>query len=95
MGVMFFSEKDSKLNPIVYVKDIDTTYHEGSCGSGTTALSCALGLEKGEGTHHLTVIQPAGTIDSSVVIENGKIKEVFIEGPVSLSDIMETEIDLD
>lgn len=94
MGVMFFSEESSKLDPIVYVKDIDTTYHEGSCGSGTTALSCALGLEKGEGTHQFTVIQPAGTIDSSVVIEDGKVKEVFIEGPVSLSNVIETEIEI-
>lgn len=94
MGVMFWDENNRKLKPVVYVKDIDTTYLEGSCGSGTTALSCAMGLERADGEHHFTVMQPAGTIDSSVVIEDGKVKEVFIEGPVSLSNVIETEIEI-
>lgn len=94
MGVMFWDEAQGKIDPIVYVKDVDTTYHEGSCGSGTTALSCAMGLEKGEGEHHFTIVQPAGTIDSSVIIKNGEVNKVFIEGPVSISDVIETEIEI-
>ena len=47
LGVMFCSSDIKKdggasictMTPVVYVKDVDTTYFEGSCGSGTTACA--------------------------------------------------------
>ena len=80
--------------PVVYVKDVDTTYFEGSCGSGTTACAAAFGLEKGEGTYRFVFPQPAGTIESTVVIAGGKVDRVFIEGLVGISPEMEKEIEL-
>ena len=68
MGVMFWNTKEDFLTPVVYVRDVDTTYYEGSCGSGSTACCIAFGLEAGEGNHFYNFRQPAGTIEASCVI---------------------------
>ena len=102
MGVMFCDgemkkEGDSlicQMTPVVYVKDVDTTYFEGSCGSGTTACAAAFGLKHGDGIHHFVFPQPAGTIESTAHISGGMIEKIFIEGKVELSPEMEVEIDL-
>ena len=82
------------MTPVVYVKDVDTTYFEGSCGSGTTACAAAFGLKHGDGIHHFVFPQPAGTIESTAHISEGRIEKIFIEGKVELSPEMEVEIDL-
>lgn len=102
MGVMFCDgemkkEGDSlicQMTPVVYVKDVDTTYFEGSCGSGTTACAAAFGLKHGDGIHYFVFPQPAGTIESTAHISGGRIEKIFIEGKVELSPEMEVEIDL-
>jgi diaminopimelate epimerase len=79
--------------PVVYVRDVDTTYFEGSCGSGTTACAAAFGTIMGDGTHNFSFPQPAGTIDSTIEIYKGKIQTVTIEGIVTYKEL-EVEIDL-
>lgn len=95
MGVMFYDTKESKLVPVVYVKDINTTYFEGSCASGSTAVAVAFAQSEDDGTYSFTLPQPAGTICSTVEKENGKLKAVYIEGPVEIGDIQTVEVDLD
>lgn len=92
MGVMFYDTAASALTPVVYVKDVDTTYFEGSCGSGTTAVAAAFSAEETEGTFRFTLPQPAGTITSTVEKTRGNIRAVYIEGTVSFSDIMEVKL---
>lgn len=102
MGVMFCDgemkrEGDSlvcPMIPVVYVKDVDTTYFEGSCGSGTTACAAAMGLEMGDGIHHFIFPQPAGVIESTAHISGGMVEKIFIEGKVELSPEMEVEIEV-
>lgn len=102
MGVMFCDgeikrEKDAivcSMTPVVYVKDVDTTYFEGSCGSGTTACAAAMGLEMGDGIHHFIFPQPAGIIESTAHISGGMVDKIFIEGKVELSLEMEVEIEV-
>ncbi len=94
MGVMFYNSKDSSLIPVVYVKDVDTTYFEGSCGSGVTACGGALGISLGDGIHRFTFKQPGGIIDSAVEIAKGEIKSIYIEGKVELSEEIEVEIEI-
>ncbi|MBQ1691028.1 MAG: hypothetical protein II018_07150 [Firmicutes bacterium] len=95
MGVMFWDEETKSLTPVVYVKDVDTTYFEGSCGSGSTATGTCFGILDGDGEHHYSLPQPAGTIDVTCKVEGGIAKEVYIEGPVGLTDIIEVEVELD
>jgi hypothetical protein len=99
VGVMFTGEAVSgdpaadtnkdvvpiRMTPVVYVTEVDTTYFEGSCGSGTTALCVALSEGRSDGTYIYDVIQPKGTIRCSCIVRNGSVKDVFIEGPVSIS----------
>ena len=87
MGVMFV-KADKSMVPIVYVRDVDSTYEEGSCGSGTTA--CAIAWSQGckEKTKYFVVRQPAGAIDVNVELTNGKVNGVSIGGPVELSDVL-------
>ena len=102
MGVMFCDgemkkEGDSlicQMTPVVYVKDVETTYFEGSCGSGTTACAAAFGLRRGDGIHHFVFPQPAGIIESTAHISGGQIEKIFIEGKVELSTEKEVEIDI-
>ncbi len=44
MGAMFYDGREKKLTPVVYVKDVDSTYFEGSCASGSAACAIAFGL---------------------------------------------------
>ena len=96
MGVMFM--KDDKMYPVVYVRDVDTVYHEGSCASGTTAAAIAMTLGKPDGSfdgrHDYEVVQPAGKLNASVEVRDGKINDVRIGGPVELSDIIMVEINM-
>ena len=94
MGVMFCDSHARTLTPVVYVKDVDTTYFEGSCGSGSTACAAAFSLGRPDGTYTYTFPQPAGTIASTVVKQNGRIEKVFIEGTVQLSEPMEIEVEI-
>ena len=94
MGVMFWDADTNSMIPVVYVKDVDSTYFEGSCGSGTTALSCAIASKLGDGEHKFVVKQPAGTIISTAIVKSGEIESVTIEGTVELSETMQVEIEL-
>ncbi|MBO5994972.1 MAG: hypothetical protein J6Q41_05620 [Firmicutes bacterium] len=95
MGVMFWDEKTETLAPVVYVKDVDTTYFEGSCGSGSTATATCFGLLDGEGEHHYRLPQPAGTIDTTCIVRNGVAEEVYIEGPVYFTEDMQFEVEIE
>ena len=86
MGAMFYDTKNETLAPVVYVKDVDSTYFEGSCASGTASCAIAFGSEKPDGDYTFTFPQPAGTIDASVEVRGGKVQTAYIEGPVEIAE---------
>ena len=94
MGAMFYDTKNETLAPVVYVKDVDSTYFEGSCASGTAACAIAFGSEKPDGDYTFTFPQPAGTINASVEVRGGKVQNVYIEGPVEIDDPAEVMIEI-
>lgn len=85
MGVMFIKQ-DFSIVPIVYVKDVDSVYEEGSCGSGTTACAIAWSQDCKDGHRDFLVKQPAGEIEASVDIKAGKIINITIGGYVEISN---------
>ena len=103
LGVMFCDSEIKKdgetiicaMTPVVYVKDVDTTYFEGSCGSGTTACAVSFGLMLGDGIHHFVFRQPAGTIESTAHISEGQVEKIYIEGKVELSEEKEVEVEIE
>lgn len=85
-GVMYYDFKDKFMTPVVYVRDVNTVYHEGSCGSGTVALAVSLSKDAKDGDLYYSIKQPAGSIESTVTTHNGNPTNVTIEGLVSLSE---------
>lgn len=97
LGVMFLDTKTLNMTPVVYVKNVDSTFVEGSCGSGSAATAYYLSDDLEDGTHSFELKQPRGTILAKSEIEDGEITKLSIEGPVSISDpeMMEVEYEAD
>lgn len=93
-GAMFYDTQSGKLTPVVYVKDVDSTYFEGSCASGSASCAIAFGSEKPDGDYCFTLPQPAGTINASVEVRGGKVLTSYIEGPVVIDEPIELEIEI-
>lgn len=93
-GAMFYNTSSGKLTPVVYVKDVDSTYFEGSCASGTASCAIAFGTGKPDGNYVFTFTQPAGTIDASVEVRNGRVEAAYIEGRVDIAEPIRVEIDI-
>lgn len=91
-GAMFYDTAAEKLTPVVYVKDVDSTYFEGSCASGTASCAIAFGAGRPDGEYKFSFPQPAGTIDASAEVRNGKVTAAYIEGFVSLNEPVSVEL---
>ena len=84
VGVMFCEYVDSmiKINPIVWVKAIDTLFYETACGSGTTATCMVEAFESKE-NQKIDVVQPSGLIiTAEITFENDGVKKAVISGDV-------------
>lgn len=83
IGVMLLENKNNKLkiNPIVWVKSIDTVYYETACGSGS--LATAIYLNYKNDINSVDILQPSGySIKINLNSENKKINYSIIEGIV-------------
>ena len=67
IGVIWFD--DTKINPVVYVKDIDSLFYENSCGSGSIAY----------GIYHAFLKNKDGLFSFDVVQKNNEVVKVTIE----------------
>ena len=94
LGVMFYDTEKNFLTPVVYVADVDTTYFEGSCGTGSTAVAAAFTTEEKSGTFQFQLQQPAGTIIATIEKAHGEMKSIYIQGPIILYDIQEVSVEL-
>ncbi len=83
-GVMFVRNDINRifLQPVVWVRDLQTLFYETACGSGTTAI----GLQKAkelQSTIELEVIQPTGlSIKVTVSASEQGFSEARISGPI-------------
>ena len=86
VGVMFCNMEENSMIPIVYVREVDSTYREGSCGSGTVAAASVLALNErsGDAMYTYTLSQPGGTVSSTVTKVGGIITSATIEGDVDI-----------
>ena len=94
MGVMFYDSHHNAMTPVVYVRDVDTTYFEGSCGSGSTAVAAAFTTEEKAGTFQFELKQPAGTLIATIEKAHGEIVAIYIQGPIRLGNIQEVTVTL-
>lgn len=90
VGVMF-CEKESeiiKINPIVWVKDIDTLFYETACGSGSTAV-CMIEAYLKNQSQTLNILQPSGLIITSKVdYYKNKFQKAIISGNIENDGII-------
>ena len=80
---------DIKINPVVWVKSIDTLFYENACGSGTTAVGILESLKDGK-NKNLDIIQPSNEIITTNVKlnENNKtIEKITICGGLNVNQI--------
>lgn len=94
LGAMFYDTKNDKMVPIVYVRDVDTVYHEGSCGSGTCAAGISRCVGRLNDTYRYEIRQPMGTLTVEVEMHEGRPSEVAIEGTVDIGDMHSIDIEL-
>ena len=67
VGVIWFD--GNQINPVVYVKDIDSLFYENSCGSGSIAY----------GIYHVYLKNRDGLFNFDVIQKNKEIVKVIIE----------------
>lgn len=86
-GVMFIRSKGDQLaiEPIVWVRDIQTFFYETACGSGTMAVGLWQALSGNKPITDVEVIQPTGeTISATVRRSGNSLTEGVIRGKVSI-----------
>ncbi len=92
IGVMFFDSDKKFITPIVWVKDINTTYNEGSCGSGSAAVACVMSEFEKDGIFNYKFLQPEGSLDIILEKENSSIKKIMLAGTVVFGDEIDIQI---
>lgn len=92
-GIMFCDTVNRLMTPVVYVRDVDTTYFEGSCASGSVAASYALAMDKPDGVHSFVLQQPEGVLSTAVTKENGDVVKIALKGSVSISDMISIDLE--
>lgn len=87
VGVIKVSKSDNewRIDPVVYVRDIDTCFYETACGSGTTALGEVLAVLNNDSVQGVPVKQPSGKIIKvNVELIDNRIKYAEINGKIEL-----------
>jgi diaminopimelate epimerase len=73
-----------KINPVVWVKSIDTLFYENACGSGTTAVAMLESIKCKE-SKKIEIVQPSKeVIIANVYFDNDKIKKASICGGLNI-----------
>lgn len=83
VGIILLEEEKTKtkINPIIWVKTIDTLYCETACGSGS--LATAIYKNYVERIENMEVMQPSGyTININLNMKNDYIEKAIISGKV-------------
>ncbi len=84
VGIMFCEREKGllKINPIVWVKSINTLFYETACGSGTTAV-CMVEAFLNHKSQVIDILQPSGMIiTASIVYSEDEISKATILGNV-------------
>lgn len=86
-GVIYAKDTGNewKIDPVVYVRAIDTLFYETACGSGTTALGLVLALKNKKSVKEILILQPSGLpIKISVEYTKEGFGKAQIQGPIEV-----------
>lgn len=87
VGMILLEEENgkTKINPVIWVKTIDTIYYETACGSGS--LATAIYKNKVEGSENLEIVQPSGySIYICLEKQSDTIQKAVVKGKVMEND---------
>jgi histidine racemase len=82
LGMMFFDEVKSFLEPLVWVRGTDTLLWERGCGSGTAAVGVALASQHKKSLRR-EISQPGGKLIIDVVWQTG-VKSIMLSGEIQI-----------
>lgn len=91
-GVIFLDTEKGTLTPLVKVPAAGSLVWEGSCGSGSLAAAVAQSQNAPDGAFVQTYVQPAGTIQVTILRQEGVPVSACIGGPVYLDPPVEVEL---
>ena len=86
VGVMFCerNKESIKINPVVWVKNIDTLFYETACGSGSTAVGIVEAYLQNK-NQRIKILQPSGLfIEVNIDYNDEKILKAAISGNVMI-----------
>ena len=83
-GLMFMGGGHARMTPFVSIAATGTEVWEGSCGSGTVAVACALAHREGRSVEALALAQPGGTLTASAVWDGGTVLDAALSGEIAL-----------
>lgn len=83
LGIIFYDQKEEFIEPLVYSKMSNRKFWPRSCGSGAGALAIVKAQEIGDSLK-LRVKQAGGVLEVNVNLEEGKVKDIFLDGRVEI-----------
>ncbi|WZL73804.1 diaminopimelate epimerase [Clostridiaceae bacterium 35-E11] len=83
LGIMFYDEEKSYMEPLVYVKETDSLIWERGCGSGTAAVGTVL-CHKAKKNLDIAIQQPGGTLQILAEWGEDQIKNMYLSGRVEI-----------
>ena len=83
LGIMFYDETNSYIEPLVYVKSLDSLVWERGCGSGATALGVVISHKYKKGVD-IVVNQPGGQLEVSTKWDEDRVKSIYLKGVVDI-----------
>ncbi|WP_129600242.1 diaminopimelate epimerase [Anaerophilus nitritogenes] len=83
LGMIFYDEANTFIEPLIYVKETESLVFERGCGSGTAALGVALSYEH-QNDMNLKVNQPGGVLEISTIWKNNTIEKIYLKGRVKI-----------
>lgn len=83
LGVMFYDEERSYMQPLVYVKSTESLIWERGCGSGTAAVG-AVHSYNSQKNIELIVNQPGGSLEVITQWCENSVDNIYIKGVVDI-----------
>lgn len=84
IGIMFYDNSKSFLEPLVYVKTTDTLIWERGCGSGSCAVAIALSYRVKKSLS-IDIKQPGGVVEVKTFWNGYEVEEVILKGSVKIA----------
>lgn len=91
LGILLTAKDYSRIRPLVYVRETDSSVWERGCGSGTAALGAYL-ADACVADKKISISQPGGVICVNVQYQGG-VSRIEITGSVKIAAIGEAYLD--